>query len=132
MISQVVSCQIINRYNLHYSQTTHLTLPDPDIKNVSQPFINLCKFYIFSELLPGIEEFLVKALAQEELSAASEKKRLFFIERLDIIKMPPSLPPRPPGEYLYFFRRIFNQTFFNGSEYEAFLQAEPALKVEVT
>ena len=46
-----------------------------------------------AELLPGIEEFLVKALARERLAPATEKKRLFFVERLEVIKMPPSLPP---------------------------------------
>ncbi len=55
--------------------------------------------FLFAELLPGIEEFLVKALARERLAAATEKKRLFFIERLEVIKMPPSLPPdRRPGQ----------------------------------
>ena len=58
-------------------------------------------YLLFSELLPGIEEFLVKALAREKLALATEKKRLFFIERLEVIKMPPSLPPgrgpRPTG-----------------------------------
>ena len=35
----------------------------------------------------------MKALARERLAPATEKKRLFFVERLEVIKMPPSLPP---------------------------------------
>ncbi|XP_046332006.2 uncharacterized protein LOC124115168 isoform X2 [Haliotis rufescens] len=50
---------------------------------------------IWLELLPGIEEFLVKTLAGENLSSAAEEKRLYFVERLDILKLPPSIPPRP-------------------------------------
>ncbi|GFR99633.1 actin filament-associated protein 1 [Elysia marginata] len=47
-----------------------------------------------AELLPGIEEFLTETLGQEHLSLAAEERRQFFLERLDIIKLPPSLPPR--------------------------------------
>ncbi|XP_021372827.1 uncharacterized protein LOC110462913 isoform X2 [Mizuhopecten yessoensis] len=47
-----------------------------------------------SELLPGIEDFLCRVLAREELSGPAEELRLYFIERLDILKLPPSLPPR--------------------------------------
>ncbi|KAL3861433.1 hypothetical protein ACJMK2_007467 [Sinanodonta woodiana] len=46
------------------------------------------------DLLPGIEDFLVTVLANENLSPQAEEKRQFFLERLDIIKLPPSLPPR--------------------------------------
>ncbi|XP_033763670.1 uncharacterized protein LOC117344901 isoform X2 [Pecten maximus] len=46
------------------------------------------------ELLPGIEDFLCKVLAREGLSGPAEEQRLYFIERLDILKLPPSLPPR--------------------------------------
>ncbi|KAK7496768.1 hypothetical protein BaRGS_00011977, partial [Batillaria attramentaria] len=47
-----------------------------------------------AELLPGIEDFLVRALAHEKLSVAAERQRQYFVERLDILKLPPSLPPR--------------------------------------
>ncbi|XP_067658774.1 actin filament-associated protein 1-like 1 isoform X2 [Haliotis asinina] len=50
---------------------------------------------IWLELLPGIEDFLVKTLAGENLSSAAEEKRQYFVERLDILKLPPSIPPRP-------------------------------------
>lgn len=43
--------------------------------------------------LPGIEEFLSKVLANELLSHAAEQQRLYFLERIDIIKLPPSIPP---------------------------------------
>ncbi|BFZ23727.1 hypothetical protein BsWGS_26765 [Bradybaena similaris] len=46
------------------------------------------------ELLPGLEEFLTITLASEKLSNFVEERRQFFIERLDIIRLPPSLPPR--------------------------------------
>ncbi|XP_069118485.1 uncharacterized protein [Argopecten irradians] len=49
------------------------------------------------ELLPGIEDFLCKVLAGEGLSDPAEEQRLYFIERLDILKLPPSLPPRHPA-----------------------------------
>ncbi|XP_041377808.1 uncharacterized protein LOC121390133 isoform X2 [Gigantopelta aegis] len=50
---------------------------------------------IWLDLLPGIEEFLVTTLASESLSLAAEEKRQYFVERLDILKLPPSIPPRP-------------------------------------
>lgn len=46
------------------------------------------------ELLPGIEEFLCQDLASEKLSEETENKRLYYLERLDILKLPPSVPPR--------------------------------------
>ncbi|XP_078336674.1 uncharacterized protein LOC111137602 isoform X5 [Crassostrea virginica] len=46
------------------------------------------------ELLPGIEEFLCQDLAREKLSEETENKRLYYLERLDILKLPPSVPPR--------------------------------------
>ncbi|ELU10503.1 hypothetical protein CAPTEDRAFT_223805 [Capitella teleta] len=53
--------------------------------------------YTMQELLPGLDQFLRSGLAKETLSAANERKRQFFIERLEVIKYPPSLPPRPEG-----------------------------------
>jgi len=55
----------------------------------------LCFLYIFSDLLPGIEEFLCNVLAKEKLSTYAEEQRQYYLERLDIIKLPPSIPPRP-------------------------------------
>lgn len=49
---------------------------------------------LWQELLPGIEEFLLKVLPAEHLSRAAEERRQYFAERLDILKLPPSLPPR--------------------------------------
>ncbi|XP_025081557.1 uncharacterized protein LOC112556614 isoform X4 [Pomacea canaliculata] len=49
---------------------------------------------LWQELLPGIEEFLVRILPQEKLSRGAEERRQYFVERLDILKLPPSLPPR--------------------------------------
>ncbi|XP_052227306.1 uncharacterized protein LOC127842029 isoform X2 [Dreissena polymorpha] len=47
------------------------------------------------DLLPGIEQFLSNVLANEKLSPFAEEQRQYFLERLDIIKLPPSIPPRP-------------------------------------
>lgn len=63
-------------------------------------FVNYICLYI-SELLPGIEEFLCTDLAEECLSDSAEEKRQYFIERLDILKLPPSIPPRRPGKWIY-------------------------------
>ncbi|XP_076451189.1 LOW QUALITY PROTEIN: uncharacterized protein LOC143287130 [Babylonia areolata] len=52
------------------------------------------QFALWRELLPGIEEFLVKILSQEKLSTVAEERRQYFVERLDILRLPPSLPPR--------------------------------------
>ncbi|KAF6039973.1 hypothetical protein EB796_001720 [Bugula neritina] len=52
----------------------------------------------WSELLPGIEKFLRTTLAKESLSAFAENQRLLFVERLDILQLPPHLPPKPDGE----------------------------------
>ncbi|XP_062579830.1 uncharacterized protein LOC134241822 isoform X2 [Saccostrea cucullata] len=49
---------------------------------------------LWIELLPGIEEFLCQDLAREKLSEETENKRLYYLERLDILKLPPSVPPR--------------------------------------
>ncbi|XP_052082198.1 uncharacterized protein LOC127719885 isoform X1 [Mytilus californianus] len=46
------------------------------------------------ELLPGIEDFLCKTLAKENLSEQAEQQRQYFVERLDILQLPPSVPPR--------------------------------------
>lgn len=46
------------------------------------------------ELLPGIEDFLCKTLANENLSEVAEQQRQYFVERLDILQLPPSVPPR--------------------------------------
>ena len=54
---------------------------------------------VIPELLPGIDNYLCQVLAKEKLSKAAEKKRQYFLERLDILKLPPSLPPRPDGVY---------------------------------
>jgi hypothetical protein len=35
----------------------------------------------FSELLPGIEDFLCKTLAGENLSESAEQQRQYFVER---------------------------------------------------
>ena len=51
-----------------------------------------------SELLPGIENFLTTVLAKEKLSKLAERKRLYYVERLDVLKLPPTLPPRPEGK----------------------------------
>lgn len=53
----------------------------------------------FSELLPGIEDFLCKTLAGENLSEIAEQQRQYFVERLDILQLPPSVPPRSSGKY---------------------------------
>ncbi|CAG5124584.1 unnamed protein product [Candidula unifasciata] len=45
-------------------------------------------------LLPGIEEFLINTLASESLTSFAEERRQFFVERLDIANLPPSVPPR--------------------------------------
>ncbi|XP_067950867.1 serine-rich adhesin for platelets-like isoform X6 [Watersipora subatra] len=50
------------------------------------------------ELLPGIETFLRSTLAAERLSSLAEQQRLYYVERLDIIQLPPHLPPKPDGE----------------------------------
>ncbi|XP_052820886.1 uncharacterized protein LOC128246628 [Mya arenaria] len=47
------------------------------------------------DLLPGIEQFLSNILARESLSPYAEEQRQYYLERLDIIKLPPSVPPRP-------------------------------------
>ncbi|XP_070206642.1 serine-rich adhesin for platelets-like isoform X5 [Littorina saxatilis] len=52
------------------------------------------KWALWRELLPGIEEFLVVTLVQEKLTPQAEQRRQYFAERLDILKLPPSLPPR--------------------------------------
>jgi hypothetical protein len=57
---------------------------------------------LVSELLPGLEQFLRSGLAKESLSAANEQKRKFFLNRLEVLKYPPSLPPRPEGEFTSF------------------------------
>ncbi len=67
-------------------------------------------YCLFLELLPGIEEFLVKALARERLAASTEKKRLFFIERLEVIKMPASLHPGQSA-VCRLPRKIYKQNF---------------------
>ncbi|CAL1529783.1 unnamed protein product [Lymnaea stagnalis] len=46
------------------------------------------------EILPGIEEFLTVTLASEPLTPFAEERRQFFIECLDIVKLPPTVPPR--------------------------------------
>lgn len=58
----------------------------------------LLSFFFFLELLPGIEEFLCSVLSEEKLSPLAEERRQYYLERLDILKLPPSLPPRPSGE----------------------------------
>jgi len=40
---------------------------------------------LFSEILPGISEFLKNDLAKERLSPLSEKTRLFYVERIDVL-----------------------------------------------
>lgn len=64
----------------------------------NRAFIAMVELYKVSfflpELLPGIEEFLVRILPQEKLSRGAEERRQYFVERLDILKLPPSLPPR--------------------------------------
>ena len=52
------------------------------------------------ELLPGIEDFLCKTLAGENLSESAEQQRQYFVERLDILQLPPSMPPRPSASRL--------------------------------
>ncbi|KAK3099750.1 hypothetical protein FSP39_009067 [Pinctada imbricata] len=52
------------------------------------------KTAVLCELLPGIEEFLCQDLARETLSEETENKRLYYLERLDILKLPPTIPPR--------------------------------------
>ena len=55
-------------------------------------------YFCVTELLPGIEEFLTATLEKEKLSILAEKKRKVFLERLEILRLPPSLPPRPDGK----------------------------------
>lgn len=57
-------------------------------------------FYV-SELLPGIENYLSQTLANENLSEEAEELRQYFVERLDILKLPPSRPPRTSGQTLH-------------------------------
>jgi hypothetical protein len=52
-------------------------------------------YFLFTDLLPGIEDYLSNVLANETLSEYAEEQRQYFLERLDIIKLPPSIPPRP-------------------------------------
>lgn len=50
------------------------------------------------ELLPGLDDFLRNDLAREKLSAAAEKRRKYYVTRLDSLRdNPPSPPPRPDG-----------------------------------
>lgn len=51
--------------------------------------------FLLSDLMPGIEDYLSNVLANETLSEYAEERRQYFLERLDIIKLPPSIPPRP-------------------------------------
>ncbi|XP_052832991.1 uncharacterized protein LOC106882117 isoform X3 [Octopus bimaculoides] len=50
------------------------------------------------ELLPGIESFFTEILAQENLSDAAESRCKYYVERLEILKLPPTIPPRPRQE----------------------------------
>ena len=51
--------------------------------------------FVLVELLPGIEKYLRTTLAKETLSDLADKQRLYFIERLDVLQLPPHLPPKP-------------------------------------
>lgn len=70
---------------------------------VFSSFLNM--FFRLLELLPGIEEFLCQDLAGEKLSEETENKRLYYLERLDILKLPPSVPPRLKGK-TYILHRV--------------------------
>lgn len=60
-------------------------------------FIWFPLFY-FSELLPGIENFLCDVLAKEKLSHDAKEQCKYYVERLEILKLPPTIPPRPRHE----------------------------------
>ena len=51
----------------------------------------------FPELLPDIDNFLRHVLKKETLSSLAEKKRKYYVDRLDVFILPPNLPPRPEG-----------------------------------
>lgn len=50
------------------------------------------------ELLPGIENFLCDVLAKEKLSSDAKEQCKYYMERLEILKLPPTIPPRPRHE----------------------------------
>lgn len=50
------------------------------------------------ELLPGIENFLCDVLAKEKLSHDAKEQCKYYVERLEILKLPPTIPPRPRHE----------------------------------
>ncbi|GAB1602284.1 hypothetical protein Ahia01_000507500 [Argonauta hians] len=56
--------------------------------------LRLHRQLVWLELLPGIESFFTEILAQEPLSEAAESRCKYYIERLEILKLPPSIPPR--------------------------------------
>ncbi|XP_064633716.1 actin filament-associated protein 1-like 2 isoform X2 [Lineus longissimus] len=53
------------------------------------------------ERFPGLEEYIVKVLSKEQLSNFAEKRRQFYAECIEKLKLPnskpPSLPPRNEG-----------------------------------
>ncbi|XP_023930011.1 actin filament-associated protein 1 [Lingula anatina] len=55
------------------------------------------KLVLLEEMLPGIEDYLRTFLAKESMSSLGEKKRQYYVERLEALRLPPSLPPRPSG-----------------------------------
>ena len=57
--------------------------------------------FSFSELLPDINNFLRHVLKKENLSSLAEKKRQYYVERIDVFILPPDLPPRPDGKCIY-------------------------------
>ena len=61
------------------------------------PFILLS----FPELLPDVDNFLRHILKKETLSSLAEKKRKYYVERLDVFILPPNLPARPEGRSIH-------------------------------
>ncbi|XP_052832990.1 uncharacterized protein LOC106882117 isoform X2 [Octopus bimaculoides] len=69
-----------------------------DLPESPEDLLRLHQQLVWLELLPGIESFFTEILAQENLSDAAESRCKYYVERLEILKLPPTIPPRPRQE----------------------------------
>ena len=53
--------------------------------------------FLFTDLLNKIEKYLRDVLSKEKLSYGAEKQRKNLVEQIEVVKLPPSLPPMREG-----------------------------------
>jgi len=58
-------------------------------------------YFLNTDLLPGLDNYLRNELAQERLSLAAEKRRKYYVTRLEAFQANPPNPPPKPAEGKY-------------------------------